>query len=65
MCPLSGRLAAGTSDEWFLNCGHRVLASRLRRHKIPFEFEEFDGGHMGVGYRVIDSLRRITAALRR
>ncbi len=58
-------LDAGTSDEWFLNFGHRVLASRLRHHKIPFEFEEFDGGHMGVGYRVIDSLRHITAALRR
>ena len=58
-------LDAGTSDEWFLNFGHRVLASRLRHHKIPFEFEEFDGGHMGVDYRVIDSLRHITAALRR
>ena len=58
-------LDAGTSDEWFLNLGHRVLASRLRHHEIPFEFEEFDGGHMGVGHRVFDSLRHITAVLRR
>ena len=58
-------LDAGPSDEWFLNFGHRVLGSRLRHHEIPFEFEELDGGHMGVGHRVFDSLRYITAVLRR
>ena len=58
-------LDAGTSDEWYLNFGHRVLASRLRHHQIAFEFEEFDGGHMGVGHRFFDSLRAITRALGR
>ena len=58
-------LDAGRSDEFALNFGHRVLADRLRKLEIPFEFEEFDGGHMGIDHRIDASLLRITAALRR
>jgi enterochelin esterase-like enzyme len=58
-------LDAGTSDEFALNFGHRVLADRLRKLDVPFEFEEFDGGHMGIDHRIDASLLRITAALRR
>lgn len=58
-------LDAGTSDEFALNFGHRVLADRLRRLNIPFEFDEFDGGHMGIDHRIDASMLRITAALRR
>ena len=55
-------LDAGTSDEFALNFGHRVLADRLRKLDVPFQFEEFDGGHMGIDHRMDASLRRITAA---
>ena len=55
-------LDAGTSDEFALNFGHRVLADRLKKLDVPFQFEEFDGGHMGIDHRMDASLRRITAA---
>ena len=58
-------LDAGRSDEFALNFGHRVLADRLGKLNVPFEFEEFDGGHMGIDHRIDASLLRITAALRR
>ncbi len=57
-------LDAGKSDEFALNFGHRVLADRLRKLNVPHQFEEFDGGHMGIDHRIDASLLRITAALR-
>jgi enterochelin esterase family protein len=58
-------LDAGTSDEWILDAGHRVLATRLTEQGIAFEFEEFEGGHMNIDWRIEHSLRRMTAAWRR
>ena len=57
-------LDAGRSDEWSLNFGHRVLASRLRALDVAHMWEEFDGGHMGIDHRIDESLRQISAVLR-
>lgn len=57
-------LDAGVSDEWYLDCGHRALARRLKAHGIPFDLEEFEGGHMGIDHRIDVSVRRISAVLR-
>lgn len=56
-------LDAGTSDEWYLDVGQRVFASRLRAKGIAYDFEEFEGGHLGIDFRIDASLRRIGAAL--
>ena len=56
-------LDAGTRDEWYLDAGQRIFASRLRDHGIPHTLEEFDGGHMNIDYRIADSLRRIGRTL--
>ncbi|MFZ4576847.1 MAG: alpha/beta hydrolase [Myxococcota bacterium] len=57
-------LDAGTSDEWYLDVGHRVLASRLRAHGIPHVIEEFEGGHMNIDFRTVESLRQLTRVWR-
>ncbi len=57
-------LDAGISDEFGLNFGHRILADRLGKLGVSVQFEEFDGGHMGIDQRIDVSLVRITAALR-
>ncbi len=56
-------LDAGTRDEWYLDVGQRIFASRLASHGIEYTLEEFEGGHMGIDYRIPTSLRRIGAAL--
>ena len=54
---------AGTRDEWSLDLGARVLASRLTALGVPFEHQEFDDGHRSINYRYDVSLPRIAAAL--
>lgn len=44
-------LDAGTSDEFNLNIGARILAGRLDGLGIKYIHEEFDGGHFSVQYR--------------
>jgi S-formylglutathione hydrolase FrmB len=56
-------LDAGTRDEWALDLGARVLASRMRAHGITVEHEEFEDGHMSTGYRAEVSLPKIATAL--
>ncbi len=56
-------LDAGTRDEWYLDAGQRIFASRLVAHDIAYELEEFDGGHMSIDYRIPVSLRKIGQAL--
>lgn len=58
-------LDAGISDEWCLDVATRVLSSRLKSLEIPHIHEEFDGGHMGCGWRIEASLAQISASLRR
>jgi enterochelin esterase family protein len=56
-------LDAGTRDEWHLHLGARQLVRRLTALGIEHHYEEFDDGHMNVGYRYDTSLPRIARAL--
>lgn len=58
-------LDAGTKDEYHLQYGARQLADALREQGVSVEHEEFDDGHMGVGYRYDVSIPLITRALSR
>lgn len=42
---------AGTSDEFALDLGARILVDRLKKHGIPHRHEEFDGGHFHISHR--------------
>jgi len=56
-------LDCGTRDEWHLHLGARMMARRLRALGIAHEHEEFDDGHMNVGYRLDVSLPKLARAL--
>jgi enterochelin esterase family protein len=53
----------GTLDEFHLHLGARQLHERLRRQGVPHVYEEFEGGHMGVSYRLDRSLPLLRRAL--
>jgi len=53
----------GTRDEFSLHLGARMFARRLRELKIDHVHEEFDDGHMNIGYRYDASLPRMARAL--
>jgi S-formylglutathione hydrolase FrmB len=55
----------GTKDEWNLRWGTRMVAEALRAVGVPVEHQEFDDGHMGIGYRYDASLRWIVPRLAR
>lgn len=55
----------GTKDEWNLRWGARMVAEALRAAGVPVEHQEFDDGHMGIGYRYDASLRWIVPRLAR
>ncbi len=42
---------AGTSDEFALDLGAKVLVERLKKYSVPHIHEEFDGGHFNINYR--------------
>jgi len=56
-------LDCGTRDEWNLQLGARLLVERLKQLRVPYEYEEFDDGHMNVGYRYEVSLPKLGRAL--
>ena len=56
-------LDAGTRDEWALDIGARVMATRMRALGIAVEHEEFDDGHMNITYRYDVSMPRLARAL--
>jgi len=58
-------LDCGTRDEFHLQYGTRMLASRLRRLGIRHVHEEFDDGHMNVQYRYDRSFALLSRALAR
>ncbi len=51
---------AGTSDEFALDLGARILVDRLKKHEIPHIHEEFDGGHFNINYRYNRSFELIS-----
>jgi len=56
-------LDAGRRDEFFLNIGMRLFHRRLETLGIHHFYEEFDGGHFGLDYRLDRSLGAISRAL--
>lgn len=53
----------GTLDEFHLHLGSRQLHAALRRRGISHVYEEFEGGHRGVSYRLDRSLPLLRRAL--
>lgn len=53
----------GRYDEYNLLYGARIFAKRLRAAEIPFEYQEFEGGHRNIRHRYDISLQAISAAL--
>lgn len=49
----------GTRDEFNLIWGARMLHSKLENLGIKHFYEEFDGGHMNIGFRYDISLQKI------
>ena len=56
-------LDAGTRDEFHLHLGARIFTRRLDRYRIPHQYEEFEGGHMGINFRYDSSLAALSQAL--
>ena len=62
MC-IRDSLEAGTRDEFHLQFSLRILTRKLRELEIPFEHEEFEGGHFGLDRRYTTVLPRLIQAL--
>lgn len=53
----------GVRDEFNLHFGARILTRKLKALGVPFEYEEFDDGHMNIPYRYDVSLPKLVSAL--
>jgi len=53
----------GNHDEYNLNFGNRILHKKLLEHGVKHFFEEFEGGHSGIGYRYDTSMPLVEKAL--
>jgi enterochelin esterase family protein len=51
---------AGTSDEFALDIGARILSKKLKNFGVPHIHEEFDDGHFNISYRYNRSLELIS-----
>ncbi len=58
-------IEAGTSDEFGLDIGARVLSSKLRDFGIDHIHEEFDGGHFNISHRYSNVLEKISEGAER
>ncbi|HED64787.1 MAG TPA: esterase [Planctomycetes bacterium] len=56
-------LECGLADQFHLQWGLRRFARRLGEAGIPHAHEEHEGGHFGIGERVLDAIARITPLL--
>jgi hypothetical protein len=54
----------GWRDQYRIHYGCRILSRRLREHGIAHVYEEFDGTHSGIDYRMEHSLPFLSRALR-
>ncbi|MGB8646829.1 MAG: alpha/beta hydrolase-fold protein [Anaerolineae bacterium] len=57
-------LDCGTRDEFNLQFGARTLCARLDRKGIPYQYQEFDDGHMNIPYRYDVSLAAMSKVWR-
>ena len=53
----------GKRDEFSLQWGARALSAKLIEHGVTLHYEEFDDGHMSVGYRFDVSVPMVAKAL--
>ena len=56
-------LDCGARDEHFLHFGHRALTRKLVEAEVNHVYQEFDGGHSNVSYRLDVSLPFLYRAL--
>ena len=54
----------GWRDQYRIHYGCRILSQRMRQHGVPHVYEEFDGTHSGIDYRMERSLPYLVRALR-
>ena len=54
----------GWRDQYRIHYGTRLLSQRLARHRVPHVYEEFDGTHSSIDYRMDRSLPLLYRALR-
>jgi S-formylglutathione hydrolase FrmB len=54
----------GWRDQYRIHYGSRLLSQRLSEHRVPHVYEEFDGTHSGIDYRMDRSLPFLSRALR-
>jgi enterochelin esterase-like enzyme len=54
----------GWRDQYHIHYGSRQLSLQLASHRVPHVYEEFDGTHSGVDYRMDRSLPFLARALR-
>lgn len=52
-------LESGLQDEYGLHLGHRLIAEKLTRLKIPHEVVEYPGGHSGHHHRFVDRAQKL------
>ena len=55
-------LDCGNRDEYALHFGARLFCERLAQLDIPYQYEEFDGGHRRTQFRYDTSLAAISEA---
>ena len=54
----------GWRDQYRIHYGSRLLSQQLSEHRVPHVYEEFDGTHSGIDYRMDRSLPFLARALR-
>ena len=54
----------GWRDQYRMHYGSRQLSLKLAAHRVPHVYEEFDGSHSGIDYRMDRSLPFLYRALR-
>jgi S-formylglutathione hydrolase FrmB len=54
----------GWRDQYRMHYGSRMLSQRLTERDVPHVYEEFDGTHSGIDYRMDRSLPFLSRALR-
>lgn len=50
-------LDCGRRDEFYLDIGAKLFCNELKKQNIPFQYEEFDGGHFNIQHRYDISLK--------
>jgi enterochelin esterase-like enzyme len=53
----------GTRDQYRIHYGMRVLSAELKQHGVEHSYEEFDGTHSGIDYRMDISLPYLAGKL--